>query len=457
MKNHFSNNKKTSIKKWLLFLWFFNLQIFVWGQSSGFVDSLFVKRLNSLNLGIEIPYNDVVGDNITLLTHQKARSTAQALGVFLAEKDYIDSMIKAARLPEELKYLPLALTQMNYPNQNNFHCAGTWQLSYFVAISYGLIVNDEIDERYDLQKSTLTAVAYLKNLSEKYSDFWEMLIAYANSPSALKVAKIRAYPYKDIWSLYDYGNLPRRDIISDFITYIYLANFYQSHRIKPVAPKIKEEFAAVYLQQKVLRENFVSMLQLEKSYLADYNPTLIGKYLPAHYEIFIPWEKSSLFSLIEDSLYVINNEKPDTVKKIIAVSQKQTTTSTQTKPTYYTVKSGDVLGRLAIEYNTTVALLKKWNDLKNDNIYIGQRLIVRWGAASSKTETTRATSTSTTSNTKNTPAKKDNNKKEIIYIIKSGDTLSKIAKIYRVSIDDIKKWNNLKNDNIFAGQKLIIL
>ncbi|MDR1182036.1 MAG: LysM peptidoglycan-binding domain-containing protein [Bacteroidales bacterium] len=443
----------------LSFLLLFNMQLLALGQNNDFVDSLFVKRLNSLNLGIEIPYSDIIGDNITLLTHQKVRSTAQALGLFLAdaEKEYTDSLIKAARLPEELKYLPLALTQMNYSMQNKFHCAGIWQLSYFVAITYGLIVTDEIDERYDLRKSTAVAVAYLKKLSEKYDDFWEMFIAYTNSPSALEAAKIRSYPHEDIWSLYAYGNLPNRNIVPDFITYIYLANFYQSHRIKPVAPKTKGELVPVYLQKKVLREKFISMLQLEKSYFADCNPVLVGKSLPAYYEIFIPWEKSSLFSAIEDSLYIIDSSKLDTAKEIIAVSPKQTTVSIQTKPTYYTVKSGDILGRLAVTYNTTVSQLKKWNDLKNDNIYIGQRLIVRQSATSSKAKTTTSPATTTSNSIKNTPTKKENNKKEVIYIIKSGDTLSKIAKIYKVSIENLKKWNNLKNDNIYAGQKLIIL
>ena len=44
----------------------------------------------------------------------------------------------------------------------------------------------------------------------------------------------------------------------------------------------------------------------------------------------------------------------------------------------------------------------------------------------------------------------------VTYTVKSGDTLSKIAKKYHVSVADIKKWNQLKNDLIRVNQKIKI-
>jgi peptidoglycan endopeptidase LytE len=44
----------------------------------------------------------------------------------------------------------------------------------------------------------------------------------------------------------------------------------------------------------------------------------------------------------------------------------------------------------------------------------------------------------------------------ITYIVKSGDTLGKIAKMHHVTVADLKKWNNLKSDFIRENQKLKI-
>ena len=44
---------------------------------------------------------------------------------------------------------------------------------------------------------------------------------------------------------------------------------------------------------------------------------------------------------------------------------------------YYTVKSGDTLSRIAVKYHTTVANIKKWNSLRSDMIRPGQKLKVK--------------------------------------------------------------------------------
>ncbi len=456
MQKYLCNNKRKHIRGFIFCLLFVSAHLLSFGQDADFVDSLFVKRLNSLNLSIELPYNDIVGNNIANLTHEKVQGTAKAIGAFLAERDYIDSAVQNAGLPEELQYIPLALTQMNRNSKARFHCAGPWQLPYFIGISYGLVITAEIDERHDIKKSTVAAIAYLKKLSERYTDTWDIIIAYANSSPALESAKIRVNQNDNIWDLYTYGNLPNKNVIPDFIAYTYLANFYQSHHINPVVPEADKEIVPVYLQKNTLKEKFISLLQLNELYFNTCNPTLVGKTLPPYCEILIPTGKSALFSTIEDSLYVADIIiVHDTIKSSSIAPIKATTSPVQTKPVYYTVKSGDVLGKIAIKYNTSVSLLKKWNNLKTDNIYIGQKLIVSQATSTVKTET-KTVNTTSNANTKNAATEKKDDKTKIVYIIKSGDTLSKIAQTHNVSIDNIKKWNNLTSDRINAGQQLII-
>ena len=100
----------------------------------------------------------------------------------------------------------------------------------------------------------------------------------------------------------------------------------------------------------------------------------------------------------------------------------------------YTVKKGDTLSFIASKFKTSVANLKKWNNLSSDIIYPKQVLKV-----------TKDSSYSSSSNTESTVRAKT-------YTIKSGDTLSAIAVKHSTTVKKLKSWNNLKNDLIFPGQ-----
>ena len=318
MQKYFSYSTYTYFKGFVTGLLFFYVGLTAVGQSVSFADTVFSKRLNSLNLNIELPYNETVGKNIHLFTHQGTALTARALGIFLEEKEYLDSALKAAELPQELHYLPFALMLTNFNGGNR---AGIWQLPHFVAVKYGLTITNEVDERLDVKKSTVAAVAFLQNLSEKYNDLWDIIIAYSNSVSALKSAKIRANQQADIWNLYENGKLPHKNIIPDFITGIYLANFYQSHQIKPVTP-----------------------------------------------------EKNADNSIVIPPKPVVSQTKPNpsntNQKNVVPVKKEDA------KKITYIVKSGDTLTKIAKKYGVTIANIQKWNNLKSDRINIGQKLII---------------------------------------------------------------------------------
>jgi len=106
----------------------------------------------------------------------------------------------------------------------------------------------------------------------------------------------------------------------------------------------------------------------------------------------------------------------------------------------YTVKSGDTLSAIAKKYNTSYTAVMKENGLSSTNIRIGQKLHI--GEKTSTGTTVKAKSTASTSKT--------------TYIVKSGDTLSGIAKKYGIKYTAIMSSNNLKSTAIKIGQKLTI-
>ncbi|MBA4133087.1 MAG: lytic transglycosylase [Flavobacterium sp.] len=124
---------------------------------------------------------------------------------------------------------------------------------------------------------------------------------------------------------------------------------------------------------------------------------------------------------------------------------------------YYRVKSGDNLGEISDKYGVSVAEIKKWNKLKNNNIALGANLkiiknervvtTVRKEVKADKVETAIA------SNENNS---EENNTTSDFYEVQKGDNLFSIAKKFNVSIEDLKKWNNLEDLNVQLGSKLAL-
>jgi len=101
--------------------------------------------------------------------------------------------------------------------------------------------------------------------------------------------------------------------------------------------------------------------------------------------------------------------------------------SPSTKTYTYQVKKGDTLYQIAKKNNTSVAKLKKLNNLSSNTLTIGQTLLI----PSSEEE-------------------------YFIYIVVRGDTLYQIAEKNNTTIDEIKKLNNLTTNTLKIGQKLKI-
>ncbi|MCM3729974.1 LysM peptidoglycan-binding domain-containing protein [Neobacillus cucumis] len=132
----------------------------------------------------------------------------------------------------------------------------------------------------------------------------------------------------------------------------------------------------------------------------------------------------------------------------VAANKTTTITTAQTATTSYTVKSGDYLGKISKQYGMTVQQLKSLNNLKSDLIYVGQTLKVYAKQTSTPAPTT------TTAPTAAKPAAPQPTVATGNYVVKSGDTLGKIAVTYDMTVQELKSLNNLKSDMIYVGQTL---
>lgn len=121
-------------------------------------------------------------------------------------------------------------------------------------------------------------------------------------------------------------------------------------------------------------------------------------------------------------------------------------------PSEYIVKKGDTLYVLAKTFGVSVERIKKYNNLKNSNLRVGQRLVLNTSgttvAASETVEEEIVTETETeiTESTKYTTE----------YRVRKGDTLGQLALKFGLSQSELKKANGLKNSNLRSGQVLMV-
>ncbi|QQS38184.1 MAG: LysM peptidoglycan-binding domain-containing protein [Ignavibacteriales bacterium] len=133
-------------------------------------------------------------------------------------------------------------------------------------------------------------------------------------------------------------------------------------------------------------------------------------------------------------------------KRLKIYSDKSSYTSSENTVTKnslfrYKIKRGDTVSEIAEKFGVSVAQLKKWNGLRSNKLIAGKTLKV-YGSSS--------VNTSYGDNTVKSNANVN------YYKIKPGDSLGKIAELYKVSTADVMNWNGLYNNKIIAGKTLKI-
>lgn len=398
--------------------------------------SLISLRLKQISNSIELNYNPIIFERIKSEIHNK--ETAELIGKYLEIKDFLENELTQRSLPNQLLALPLAISQLNSLYFNNLNQAGIWGLNPAVSIKYGLNIDRQIDERYDFYKSTGSALDYFQQLYDETQDYWLSILIFSNSKAAINNLNKSLKNTDNYWYIYQNNLLPNSEIISNFIYYSYLINFYEDHNINPIT-YIKEETIEIELKDNILITNLLEQLKISKESFRELNPIFISDeiFATTDYSLIIPKQISNKHIDISDTIFFQN---------IFKKEEESTVLETQIRNTiYYTVKSGDNLGRIASRHNLSVEELKRLNNLKSDIIRPGQRLVV-----SKHHERPQAPISQN-------PARVVTDKEEFIYYtVKSGDTLWSIAQKYPgVSDRDIKLLNNI-GDTIHAGQKLKI-
>lgn len=149
------------------------------------------------------------------------------------------------------------------------------------------------------------------------------------------------------------------------------------------------------------------------------------------------------------SLKIITNERVvTTVKKEVKsdaiasndkLRKEQKSDISEKQDSFYVVQQGDNLSTIAKKYNVSIDDLKQWNDLSDNTIQLESKLKIADIINEDKEESAPKTEI-----------------KNVEYIVQKGDNLSSIAKKNNVAVSDLKTWNDLSDDTIQLGDKIIV-
>ena len=413
-------------------------------------DSVYIERIRQMNSFITLPYNSIVKNHIIKYSEKMPNTIGKIIGLCEYYMPYFDEIFNKYDMPEELKAMAVIESAMNPLAVSRAGAKGMWQFMYSTAKIYGLHIDSFVDERLDPFKAAEAAAQYLQDSYAIFGD-WNLAIASYNCGAGnVNRAIRRSGGSRAFWDIYPYLPRETRGYVPAFVGALYTMKFYKEHGIKPAAVALPTPVDTFRITRKLHLKQVNEVIGVPLDELKNLNPQYRHEIIPGdsrEYILRLPYKYTNAFIDHEDSIYRHKADiyfNPVTLKKIQDGGDGEMIN--------YRVKSGDYLGKIASRYGTTVAKIKKWNNLKSNNIRVGQRLVIYRGgnapaSSSSATSSKAASSSGSASATVSGGT---------TYIVKSGDALSKIAEKYKVSIAQLKKWNNLTSNNIRVGQKLIV-
>ena len=409
-------------------------------------DEVYIERIKRMNSFISLPYNDIVKNYIILYSEKMPTKMAHILGLCQYYMPIFEEVFNRYDIPEELKAMAVIESALNPTAVSRVGAKGMWQFMYSTAKMYGLHIDSFVDERLDPVKSAEAAAQYLQDSYEIFGD-WNLAIASYNCGAGnVNKAIRRSGGKRAFWDIWPYLPRETRGYVPAFVGALYTMTYYKEHGIRPEAVQIPAHIDTLKINKQLHLRQVADLTAAPLEELKNLNPQYRHEIIPGdsrEYILRIPYAYTNAFIEFEDSVY---RHKVDEYFNPVAI--KKIKDGGDGERIVYRVKSGDYLGRIASRHRCTVAQIKRWNNLKSNNIRVGQRLIIyRGGVSSSSSGSSSGNSSGSTSGSGSTSATGT-------YTVKSGDTLSGIATRHGVSVAQLKQWNNLSSNNIKAGQKL---
>ena len=360
-------------------------------------NDLIMDRLSCLQKDIPLHFNPYVRGFVDYFTIRNRKYSRRVLSRENVYFPLFERYLEKYNLPKELKYLAVVESALLPKAVSHAAAVGLWQFIPSAATDYKLKMNAYIDERMDPEKATDAACRYLRNLHRMFGGNWELaLAAYNCGPGNVRKAIKRAGGQADFWAIFPFLPKETRGYVPSLTAIIYTMNHAVDHEIKPDTLLYATLTDTVLINQSLDLQKLSLQLSLAPDELPKLNPEVKKAILPAtirNYPLRVPATHKSTL-VANRSSYLDTCKLPGMVQ-----------------PSYQNIAVG----------------------IKPATPPLAQALIPADSAAI------------------------PDSLQKIEYKVASGDNLSRIASKNKVTVEQLRTWNNLsQTDKLYSRQKLII-
>ncbi len=413
------------------------------------IEDSVVARLNKLENEVPLTYNSKV---LGFINYFMIRNREYTKGVAALQTRYfpiIEKYLAEYGLPDELKYLAIVESGLNPLAQSRAGAVGLWQFMPLTGrLDYDLYENWYNDDKMDFEKSTIAACRYLSFLYNYFDNNWHLaLAAYNSGPGNVRKAIRRSGYKKSFWEIYPHLFRETRSYVPQFIALTYAMNYMEEHNMFISDKEYLPAYDTLHVSQFLNLELFAEHSGICYPNLLMLNPGLKKGALSAqskNYPLRIPKMHKAL--LAETRIQVLAAaEQGGEHWNMLARNEAGSTYGRQ--KLNYTVKSGDVLGKIANTYKVGINDIKNWNNLNSNTIRVGQKISI-WVADDFYDDVNKSIEAYTATS-------KTYKAEDGVYKVQPGDTLWDISRKFEgLTVEKLKKLNNLDDSAIKPGQKL---
>jgi membrane-bound lytic murein transglycosylase D len=204
-------------------------------------------------------------------------------------KPLIEKILAEEHVPLELIYLAQAESGFLPRAVSNKQAVGMWQFIAGTGSLYDLVRTPAFDERLDPEKATRAAARHLRDLYERYGDWYLAMAAYNCGAGNVDKAVERT-GYADYWELLRRNALPREtsNYVPIIIAMTIMGKNPKDYGLESIDAEPPVEYESIQMDAPTNLELIADAAQQPVSVIRDLNPSLLRNMAPAGLQVHIP-------------------------------------------------------------------------------------------------------------------------------------------------------------------------